>query len=104
RFFDDEPAGRGTPAKLSSDQGERSRFVHGRRPAEGEQLQQYDLRRRQGRDRLSPSPVRAAPQRPLRLFEDRRRQRSRDRLGVAPLAPQTSQSDESAQRLGRQQQ
>ena len=38
------------------------------------------VRRRQGRDRLSPPAVRAAARRPLRLHQAGRRQRSRDRL------------------------
>ena len=42
--------------------------------------------------------------RPLRLYEAGRRQRPRDRLGLAPLASRAAQCGQSAQRLDRQQQ
>ena len=54
-------------------------FMRSRR-SQGQQLEQHHLRRRQGRDRLPPSAVRAAPRRPLRLYQAGRRQRSAHRL------------------------
>ncbi len=56
---------------------------------QGQQLEQYDLRRRQGRDRLPPSAIRSAPRRSLRLHQAGRRQRPGDRLGFA-APPQPS--------------
>ncbi len=49
-------------------------------------LEQHDLRRAEGRDRLSPPAVHSGPRRPLRLYEAGRRQRSGDRLARPPPA------------------
>ena len=54
-------------------------FLQGRR-SQGQQLQQYGLRRQQGRDCDTDAAVHAAPEQSLRLYEAGRRQRSGDGL------------------------
>ncbi len=74
-------------------------FPQGRRP-QGQQLQQYGLRRQQRRDCDADAAVHAAPEQSLRLYEAGRRQRSGDGLGPAPRSRGASEHDQPAQRLG----
>ena len=92
RVRDDGPAGRGARSRASCGprRATSPRFMRVA-AAQGEQLEQHDVRRRQGRDRLSPSAVRAAPRRPLRLHQAGRRQRPGDRLGWAARADRAAQ-------------
>ncbi len=72
--------------------------------AEGQFVQQHDLRRRPGRDRLSAPAVHPAARRPLRLHPAGRRQQPGDRLAGSHAAGRGTARGGSAQRLGVQHQ
>ena len=82
----DVPADGGAGAVVPAHQGLRLRLVPEDRGAEGQLVQQHHLRRRQGRDRLSASAVRARARQPVRLYEAGGRLRSGHRLEGAARA------------------
>ena len=86
RLRDDGPAGPGAAAELPADQGDGSWHLPRRCAAAGQQLATTPCSpTARGRDRLSPPAVRAAAQRPFRLYQAGRRQRSARPIGARSM-------------------
>src|SRR5271166_281554 len=96
----DEHAAAGAGTELPTHQGRRLCLLPGGGAAEGQFLQRHAVRRRQGRDRLSSSPVHAVARRSLRLHKAGRWRRSGDRLERPDAAHRPATGGEPAQRLG----